>query len=194
MRRTLIAFAWILVALAGYGSSAYSQTPSSEMDRRWGVARSMITHEDSLISGRLSSFLTLQGFLFAALGVVVKVYVDQESKRLPGLVRVFSLIISLVGAWSSCITYFGVQAAYEQNGKTIAWWNAFLKNEYGAAKLKSMEENSFVNAYLPRIVGDYKNMNVPENLPLGLLVAWVVLAALMIGMYLRKPSSGTRQN
>ena len=136
------------------------------------ILRELIIHEDNLTISRSQSLYTIQGFLFASLGLLAK------GSELPvWALKSFTGIISFVGI-SAAVTYF---IQLKDNDKAITSitveWNRLSENIPNA----------------PRVIG-YKNLeNVIQNkirnesrfrlprksMPIAFITAWVLIFILI---------------
>jgi len=87
------------------------------------LARSQIEHENTLISQRITWYLTLQGLLFTAFFVALGQIWDA---KFPPPLRphlAFAVwMLMLVGASSSIVCYLLIRAAYRQIDAVQDWW------------------------------------------------------------------------
>jgi hypothetical protein len=151
----------------------------------WKLARRAVEHEDGLVTDRLTAYLTLQGFLFAALGIIVKSYVEQYKAteriglEVPLFLIAFGLVICTIGIISSIITNWGIQTAYDQNDAIEEWWKYYIG-------IRAQEVYHFLEAeeykgYLfPRFRGRYPFPYVVECLPLYVMVSWNLLLHILL--------------
>ena len=87
------------------------------------IARAQVEHENTLVSQRITWYLTLQGLLFAAFFVVLGQIWDA---KFPLSIRphlAFAVwMLMLVGASSSIVCYLLIRAAYRQIDAVQDWW------------------------------------------------------------------------
>lgn len=95
------------------------------------IARAQVEHENTLVSQRITWYLTLQGLLFTAFFVALGQVWDT---KFPPSLRphlAFAIwMLMLVGASSSIVAYLLIRAAYKQIDAVQDWW---LKRGSGAA-------------------------------------------------------------
>jgi MFS family permease len=102
---------------------------------KWKIGRSVIEGESGVISWKLSAFLTLQGFLFAALGIVISSYLEalhtqpDRKMRMHGMSINFGLLMCSVGLVSSLITFAALLATLDYTREVADWWET-CKDQY----------------------------------------------------------------
>ena len=102
----------------------------------YSILRGYVVHEDNLVNQRTTWFLSLNSFLFASQALVV-------SSRGDDLVHdewqlsLFTVILALVGAVSSIVTFFAVSGAYAST-KALKdlWVDKYepLSKDFGASE------------------------------------------------------------
>lgn len=89
---------------------------------RWHIAREIIKHEDDLYDQRLRSLLTLHGFLFASVAVVVSVATNEEHQAYSLFLFIFVLVLCWVGYRTACRAKAPLKAARHQVAVAALWW------------------------------------------------------------------------
>lgn len=137
------------------------------------LARSQIEHENTLVSQRITWYLTLQGFLFAAMFVVVGVIADPQKLYCESETRLYLTIaiflLQFVGTTSSLVCYLLIRAAYKQIDRVVEWWKG----------LKVREET------FPAVTGTGGITVVRYNVTgadfsLIIMVVWLVMLGLLV--------------
>lgn len=100
---------------------------SAEMQKkplldRWHIAREIIKHEDGLYDQRLRSLLTLHGFLFASVAVIVSVATNKDHQAYSLFLFIFVLVPCWVGYRTACRVHDPLQAARQQVAVAALWW------------------------------------------------------------------------
>jgi hypothetical protein len=151
------------------------ETPEiSDPVELYGVYREYVKHEDELINRRQSWNLTLQGFLFAAYGVILQVATNPKSDpsvivHFKQLVYVFPALGALVGI-QVLVSIYAAQAAI-----------GGLKKQW---KTISRRINCSSRELFPELTGGSRrsaNMlgKIPQlGIPGVIFIAWMVIAAL----------------
>jgi len=119
------------------------------------VYREMIDIENRLMNNRTTWFLTFNGFLFAALSIILAYYKDH-----PG----FLIFVSLVFVFCGCIHALWVFRQEVDNGHaalayTRSRWKAFVNAFYGY-KISDLSKDFFV----PPIIGLSIDQDDPETI------------------------------
>lgn len=137
------------------------------------LARAQIEHEDTLVSQRITWYLTLQGFLFTAVFLTAADLLDPTKAGMHSTGRLYLAIaiglLCVLGIGSSITRYLLIRAAYRQIEKVSGWWNGRSER---AAKF-------------PRITGaggfDFLGYRVTgADFAHVIFVIWVVLLALLM--------------
>ena len=95
---------------------------------RYKLARAQVEHENNLISQRITWYLTLQGFLFAALFVAVGLLFDAHKFPKFEIARSYLAaaiaVLPVVGALASVACFLLIRSAYAQIDAVVSWWSA----------------------------------------------------------------------
>lgn len=109
--------------------SGSDQTGSGEDDEgknslldRWHIARDIIKHEDDLYDQRLRSLLTLHGFLFTSVAVVVSIATNDDHQAYSVFLFLFLLVLCFVGYRTACRVHDPLKAARQQVAVAALWW------------------------------------------------------------------------
>jgi hypothetical protein len=161
----IISFA-LIPAPAVFASQPDAPEVSSKklLHRQWDMARSVIKDEGDAISWKLSSFLTLQGFLFTALSFVISGYlgslnheIRDERSRMGRAMFYFGAIICSVGLCSSAISHFAIQAQLSYSHEVADWWDNLRSSvhdsEFPPHIHPSSNQSPGVANWFPRILG-----------------------------------------
>lgn len=150
--------------------------------QQWEVTRAMIQHEDGLVHQRMTSYLTTQGFLLAAFGVLTNAWLGRSDHAefrmfIPAVVVLSAFcFIAITTAFH---TKDAVDAAVKQIGRTVRWWM-----QYSGEGLPSSDPG------LPDLVADRPFPPVIGQLPSGMVIdrhilylscAWTALWAAVVG-------------
>jgi hypothetical protein len=145
----------------------------------------MIQHEDGLVHQLMTGYLTTQGFLFAAFGVVSGGWLSHEHH---GEIRLFIpvaivLVVISVSAFALAFhTKDAVDAAVRQIDRIVHWWMEYsgesLPKDDGAEDNREFLKS---NRPFPPIIGRLpKGMAIDLHI-LRLSYAWSALFAVVIG-------------
>ena len=102
--------------------------PRQEFIKLFELYRDYVKHEDALINSRLVWNLNIQGFLFAAYGVILKSLIDVQTRSAPENsfsvqeMYVVLFVVPLNGLVASRFTRQGVCAAVRSH-KALFWWS-----------------------------------------------------------------------
>jgi ketosteroid isomerase-like protein len=94
-----------------------SQLAGIDWIQLYGVYRDYLKHEDELINRRLSWNLTLQGFLFAAYGLVIT-----KADELKGHLGLLRYLLPMLGVAVSSMSLIGIYAAQDAIKGLNSWW------------------------------------------------------------------------
>ena len=126
---------------------------------KYKLARACIEHENALIAQRITWFLTLQGFLFAAYFLVTRTAL--ESGEIATAVRLLTIaaiwVISLLGIGSSVVVYCILEMALQELLYFASWWQ----------EQKGREE-------FPRVTREDTGMHA-HTFALAFVLAWICL-------------------
>ena len=87
------------------------------------IARAQVEHENTLVSQRITWYLTMQGLLFTAFFVVLGQIWDTKFPLSLRPHLAFAVwMLMLVGASSSIVCYLLIRAAYRQIDAVQDWW------------------------------------------------------------------------
>lgn len=135
-------------------------------------AREIISNENELARNRMTAFLTLQGFLFAAFGLGFRVYLDESNLSLLCVsVYLFQLAISITGSLSALIFYEILRRAYKHIDATRFWfyyhWHTKRK-EQSEIKFEENQCPPFPSLtgggeYKEDYIGYYKHEEIGED-------------------------------
>jgi hypothetical protein len=100
------------------------------LQRAWENARGIMQHENDLVNHRISAFLTLQGFLFAAYGVVAGGFANKDNEDYRIFLGFILLIIAFFGFVTPRIFDPIIRAAYRHVAATREWWRLFRNNDF----------------------------------------------------------------
>ena len=178
-----------LAALAHGGAppaaSPASLTPQEREERftayhrQWGVARAMIEREDELVHQRMTSYLTTQGFLFTAFGVLSAGWLGKAERAEPHLfipVAVVLAMFCIVAITLAFHTKDAVDAAVKQIRRTVQWWV-----EYSQERLPEDNESLVLQRPFPPVIGQLPHGMVIDRHILYLSYAWTALFAVVFG-------------
>ena len=153
---------------------------------QWELARKVIEHEDHLVADRLSTYLTLQGLLFAAFGLIMKSSIDKQVNSkgevvvaVPILLVGFGMAICTVGVLSSFTANYSIRAAYDQSHAIEDWW----MHQVGIHSKKDMdtlEAHRYVGFAFPRFRGRYHFRFFVEKLPVHIMLTWNLIMHVLI--------------
>jgi hypothetical protein len=137
------------------------------------LARAQIEHENTLVSHRITWFLTLQGFLFTAVFLTAAGLLDPNKAAMDPIGRRYLAVaigmLCLVGIGSSVACFLLVRAAYKQIDVVNSWWKG---REARAAKFPLITGGGGIDVYGYRVTGaDFAHI---------ILIIWSVLLALLI--------------
>lgn len=96
---------------------------------RWHIARDIIKHEDDLYDQRLRSLLTLHGFLFASVAVLVSAATHKDYQAYFIILILFILVSCWVGYRTACRAHEPIQAARKQVAFAALWWTRTARGE-----------------------------------------------------------------
>ena len=109
--------------------AAVEETEPSQLQRAWENARELITQENDLVNHRITAWLSIQAFLFAALILAAVSLASDNSKDYRWLIALLALIVCVVG-YVSCVRIEpAIRAAYRHVNATNLWWLEYKKNE-----------------------------------------------------------------
>lgn len=149
------------------------QTEASSDLELYKLARAQVEHENTLVSQRITWYLTLQGFLLTAVFLTAANLLDPKNASMHPTGRLYLAIaiglLCLLGVGSSITCYLLIRVAYKQIKEVAGWWNG-----RAALTLK-----------FPRITGeggfDCLGYRVTAaDFTHVILLIWVVLVALLI--------------
>jgi succinate dehydrogenase/fumarate reductase cytochrome b subunit len=103
------------------------------LQQAWENAREVICHENELVSHRITGWLSIQGFLFAALFVCTTNFAADSSASSQICIAGFMLAVAYVGYVSTLRIYPAVRAAYRHVSATKLWWNKYLASTQSSA-------------------------------------------------------------
>jgi hypothetical protein len=153
---------------------------------RWDLARKVIEHEDHLVADRLSTYLTLQGLLFAAFGLIMKSSIDKQVNSkgavvvaVPILLVGFGMAICTVGILSSFTANYSIQVAYDQN-HAIEDWCMHHVGILSKEDIDTLEADRFVGFAFPRFRGRYRIRFFVEKLPVHIMLMWNLIMHVLI--------------
>ena len=140
----------------------------------WQIARGVIQHEDGLVHNRVTWFLTIQGFFFAAFGLggvkLVELLMQAEScKELLILSLLWCLLIGIayLGWRSAEFIKPSLVAAKDQNANVEHWWKSQPAADSGN---------------FPRLRGEKLEHSYPEDLPTLFHIAWCYILAATLAL------------
>lgn len=94
---------------------------------RYKLARGQIEHENTLIGQRITWYLTLQGFLFAALFVALGLLFDTSKLPKCSIARTYFAaaitLLPMVGVLASVACFLLIRSAYAQIDRVVGWWS-----------------------------------------------------------------------
>ena len=137
------------------------------------LARAQIEHENTLVSQRITWYLTLQGFLFTAVFLTAANLVDPNKVGMDPRGRLYLAIaiglLCVLGIISSVACYLLIRAAYRQIDEVSGWWN---ERSDLAAKFPLVTGTGGFDRLGYRVTGaDFAHV---------ILLIWVVLLILLV--------------
>lgn len=120
---------------------------------RWHIAREIIKHEDDLYDQRLRSLLTLHGFLFASVAVLVSAATHKDHQAYFILLIAFILVPCWVGYRTACRAHEPIQAARKQVAIAALWWTRTARGE-GVGTCHNPACESYQSHFPPIIGGE----------------------------------------
>lgn len=98
---------------------------------KWKIAREMIVHEDALTSQRITWILQYNGFLFAAVGLVIGALNHHEVKNSTAILMygLFGLAACALGVRLSGASHEQLKGAFQQLRVITSWWHGQVKGE-----------------------------------------------------------------
>lgn len=165
----------------------------------WNIARSMIQHEDTLIHQRMTHYLSIQAFLFTAVGLSLKEAISAKAPVEHSLWAAGIFILSVLAVWTGKLATQAIGAAVLQIQWAGFWWiNTSLDNiKYKYGSLRPQGERELWDGSYPPIIGDIRSGGNFTTLLISALnflwIALTILAAVYV-MYLATklilPASG----
>jgi hypothetical protein len=157
-----------------------------ECTRRWRIARALIEREDELVHQRMTSYLTIQGFLFAAFGALSAGWLMNTNHGTNSVAIGIAVDFTLC---LFCVLAIGLafhakdttDAAVMQLRRVVRWWQ-----EYSGEQQPKHANDLIAGRRYPPIVGQLPGGIVVDRHILSLLIGWSVLLAgvVWIGLYL----------
>jgi hypothetical protein len=95
------------------------------MQKAWENARELIRQENDLVNHRLTAWLSIQAFLFAAFMVGAVSFSADAAKGYRWITILFTLVITFVGFVSCRIIEPAIRAAYRHVHAVSIWWGKF---------------------------------------------------------------------
>jgi hypothetical protein len=136
-------------------------------EERHQVVRAMIQHEDDLREQRLGWLLTLNGFLFAALGLTS----DQPGLRvIPVIVAVVGFVVASSGALSMKVSDVAIRRLAESVGPRETWDDPSLPPIRGLSTEQLKEEGPRHLSFL----------YIWQVIPIALAVSWCAIFVVLI--------------
>lgn len=98
------------------------------MNAKWEIAREIIRNENQLVTDRMTSFLTLQGFLFTALVFGSSALANDATRDYRWLLLIVLCAVCCLGFISPRLVSPGLRAAFRHIDATKEWWKSYLEN------------------------------------------------------------------
>jgi hypothetical protein len=175
---------------------------------RWKAAREIIAHEDNLTAHRVTWFLTLHGFLFAALAFGVAGLAQGANKQYHYIIHGVLLLICLTGALSPTLVEGMIKNAIRQRRAAGYWWRHYgylpddewarlhPKHQFPPAKGPESDEFKYPQHDIPedQIWGkpDWSSYYLPSALRFLWIAIGCVIVISFILCFAFKPSEGRK--
>lgn len=140
---------------------------------RYKLARGQIEHENTLIGQRITWYLTLQGFLFAALFVALGLLFD--TSKFPKLLIARTdlaaaiTVLPIVGVFASVACFLLIRSAYAQIDRVVGWWS---EQRLEASDFPPITGTGGFSLFRYRVTG--------ADFVLVLLVVWLLFLGLIL--------------
>lgn len=162
-------------------AKAEARKDPAEAQRRWEIATSMVQHQDQVISDRLGSFLTIQGFLFAAIGLLIQKRIYRTEFHISYTALAFFAAICAAGFTTAYLSYKNIHLCYEQKGKIALWWNEYF---YGTdSTIEASGELAVIGSgktdYPPVLFVSGNYVRTPIAMPLILSILWALFVIII---------------
>ncbi|MGR8933243.1 MAG: hypothetical protein ACU837_02500 [Gammaproteobacteria bacterium] len=142
------------------GNCDAEKTEREILQNAWENARDIIKNEGDLLNHRTTAFLSLQGFLFAAFGLLLS-RLTSDNKDYHLYIYLFLFIVSWLGFVSPRLVSPGLRAAIRQARATQEWWDKFkIDKEYRKShpfpSIIALRANSY-NLFFPLFITEDPN-------------------------------------
>jgi len=146
-----------------------AEPPAWDIATRRTIIREMLVHEDKLTNERIQSLYTLQGFLFAAFGLLVK----DAKFPLAVPIQILSCMIAAVGFTAARFYYQELQFNTAAITSLLDEWNELRK--------------LFPDTSYPAIIGHVANVKpggpswlTRRTIPFLIMAVWVIAAGVAL--------------
>ncbi len=125
---------------------------------RWEIARGIIQHEDTLTNHRLTWLVTIEGFVFAAVGFCLKALIESERSASKPALWLIVLVLAVLGAVFPALMHIPIERAARQVFEVKDWWDekranfpAIVGSRDGAGLFFGVKDWSLQTLTLPRL-------------------------------------------
>ena len=153
-----------------------SSIPVPVAPEAWELARRLIEHEDTLINHRMTHYLTTQGFLFAAMGLLANAGISSSK----GLFLWLALVASTVAVLTGLVALHSIRAAHHQIKFVSDWWYAKHRDVSAEAHERNRASMEDWPGSYPRIIGHMTAGAAIHWLVIVLSASWLAIIGLLI--------------